>query len=151
MAMLERFQVGGVAEILWDVSDSPATSDLSIVADGLEASNQAAADLAAVRPLACFARSASGEVFGGAIARTWGECCEIQRLWVAPPYRRRGIARQMIELVEAESRKRGCSLLYLETFSFQAPQLYRSAGFEVACEFSSFPGKVTKYIMRKEL
>jgi ribosomal protein S18 acetylase RimI-like enzyme len=121
------------------------------VSDGLEASNQAAADLAAVRPLVCVARVASGEVIGGAIARTWGECCEIQQLWVAPPYRRRGVARQMIELVEAESRKRGCKLVYLETFSFQAPQLYRSVGFEVACEFRGFPDKVTKYIMRKGL
>jgi ribosomal protein S18 acetylase RimI-like enzyme len=143
--------MGGTADIHWDVSDSPDTSDLAVVADGLEAANQTAADLAAVRPMACFARLASGKVIGGAVARTWGECCEIQQLWVAPPYRRRGIARQMIELVETEAVTRGCTLVYLETFSFQAPQLYRSAGFEVACEFTGFPDKVVKYIMRKEL
>jgi GNAT superfamily N-acetyltransferase len=143
--------VVGMADVLWDVSDSPAPSDLAVVDDGLEASNLSAADLWAVRPLACFARSPAGEVLGGAIARTWGECCEIRQLWVAPAHRRRGIARRLIELVETQARQRGCKLLYLETFSFQAPQLYLSAGYEVACQFSGFPDKVIRYIMRKEL
>jgi GNAT superfamily N-acetyltransferase len=143
--------MAGMPDILWDVSDMPAPSDLAVVDDGLEASNLNAADVLAVRPLACFARSPSGDVLGGAIARTWGECCEIRQLWVAPALRRRGIGRRLIELVETEARQRGCKLLYLETFSFQAPRLYQSAGYVVACEFSGFPDKVTKYIMRKEL
>jgi ribosomal protein S18 acetylase RimI-like enzyme len=144
-------QVGVVAEIVWEVTDSPATCDVAIVGDGLEASNRAAADLTAVRPLACFARLGSGELAGGAICRTWGQCCEIQQLWVAPGYRRHGIGRRMIELIETESRNRGCTLVYLETFSFQAPRLYQSAGFEVACQFSGFPDKVIKYVLRKDL
>ena len=121
------------------------------VDDGLETSNRAAADLATVRPLACYARLASGELIGGAIARTWGECCELRQLWVAPPHRRHGIGRKLVEMVEHEARQRGCTVLYLETFSFQAPQLYLSVGFEVACEFRGFPDGIIKYVLRKDL
>jgi GNAT superfamily N-acetyltransferase len=136
-------------EIKWEQTDAPAAADLAAVDNGLELSNEAAADLSAVRPLACFARLASGELIGGAIARTWGDCCELRQLWVAPPHRRRGIGRHLVEMVEFEARQRGCTLLYLETFSFQMPQLYLSAGFEIACEFRGFPDGVIKYVLRK--
>jgi GNAT superfamily N-acetyltransferase len=138
-------------DILWEQTDSPAVEDLAAVDDGLESANRTAADLNSIRPLASFARSPSGELIGGATARTWGKCCEIRQVWVAPSHRRRGIARRLLEIVEAEARHRECTLLYLETFTFQAPQLYRSLGFDVACQFTGFPGGEVKYIMRKEL
>jgi GNAT superfamily N-acetyltransferase len=139
-------------QIVWQQTDSPMAADVTAVDDGLELSNRAAAeDLANVRPLACFARLASGELIGGAVARTWGECCELRQLWVDPSHRRRGIGRRLIEMVEQEARRRGCTLIYLETFSFQVPQLYLAVGFTVACEFRGFPGGVVKHIMRKRL
>jgi len=68
--------------LLWQGTDAPAAEDLAAVDRGLDLSNHAAADLGAVRPLACFARSADGQLIGGAVARTWGRCCELQQLWV---------------------------------------------------------------------
>ncbi len=138
-------------QIVWEATDSPAAVDSAAVDDGLGTSNRAAADLANVRPLACFARLPSGELIGGAIARTWGECCELRQLWVAPPHRRRGTGRQLVEMVEQEARQRDCTLIYLETFSFQSPQFYQSIGFRIACEFAGFPAGVVKYVLRKEL
>jgi GNAT superfamily N-acetyltransferase len=143
---------GAMNHIVWAQTDSPNATDIAAVDDGLEASNRdAAEDLADVRPLACFARLQTGKLIGGAIARTWGECCELRQLWVDPSHRRRGIGRRLIEMVEQEARRRGCTLMYLETFSFQAPQLYLSSGLTVACEFRGFPDNVIKYILRKEL
>jgi GNAT superfamily N-acetyltransferase len=138
-------------DIRCEHTDLPAVEDLAAVDEGLESANRTAADLNGIRPLACFARSPSGELVGGAVARTWGKCCEIRQVWVAPSHRRRGIARRLLEMVEVEARERGCTLLYLETFTFQTPQLYRSLGFDVACQFTGFPGSVVKYMMRKEL
>jgi GNAT superfamily N-acetyltransferase len=137
--------------IVWEQTDSPEAADIAAVDDGLEASNRAAEDLADVRPLACFARLQTGKLIGGAVARSWGDCCELRQLWVDPAHRRRGIGRRLVEMVEQEARRRDCTLIYLETFSFQAPQLYLSLGFNVACEFRGFPGNVIKHIMRKEL
>jgi GNAT superfamily N-acetyltransferase len=137
--------------VVWEQTDAPAPADAAAVDDGLEASNSAAADWSGVRPLACFARLASGVLIGGAVARTWGGCCELRHVWVAPAYRRRGVGRRLVELVEAEARARHCTLLFLETFSFQAPRLYQALGFEVACELTGFPEGIIKYIMRKAL
>jgi ribosomal protein S18 acetylase RimI-like enzyme len=140
-----------MSQIVWEQTDAPAAADVASIDDGLETSNRTAADLASVRPLACFARLASGELIGGAIARTWGECCELQQLWVDHSHRRRGIGRRLVQMVEHEARCRGCALLYLETFSFQAPHLYLSQGFVVTSEFRGFPDGVVKYVLRKDL
>ena len=64
------------------VHDALPEPETTLVGDGLDASNAAAAPLQQVMPLACCARRASGAVVGGAVGRTWGECCELQQLWV---------------------------------------------------------------------
>jgi hypothetical protein len=37
------------------------------------------------------AQNPDGTVVGGAIGRTWGECCELQQLWVSAELRSTGI------------------------------------------------------------
>jgi ribosomal protein S18 acetylase RimI-like enzyme len=90
-------------------------------------------------------------VTASSAARTWGRCCELQQIWVGEPYRRNGIGRRLMQLVEEEARRRRCTLIFLETFSFQAPELYRRLGFETACELSGFPNGIVKYVMRKSV
>lgn len=138
-------------ELTFDTTDDPPRPDAATVDQSLDAFNRSAGGIGGVRPLACFARSADGVLLGGAIARTWGQCCELQQLWVNEPHRRHGVGRRLVQLVEAEARRRGCTLLYLETFSFQAPEFYRRLGFEPACEFTGFPEGIVKYVMRKDL
>ena len=135
--------------IRYEVTDHPAQADLAAIDDALEAFNKAAAELDKVCHLACFARLPDGIIIGGAVARTWGECCELRQVWVDEKHRRHGVGRQLAQRVEAEARVRGCRLIYLETFSFQAPEFYRRLGFESVCEFHGFPDGIIKYIMRK--
>jgi GNAT superfamily N-acetyltransferase len=90
-------------------------------------------------------------VVGGALARWWGECCELQQIWVDEHHRTGGIGRRLVRMVEDEARTRGCSLVYLDTFTFQAPAFYLKLGYEVACELKGFPNNVSKFIMRKGL
>jgi hypothetical protein len=54
-------------------------------------------------------------------------------------------------MVEAEARARACVLLYLDTFTFQAPAFYLKLGYDIACEFKGFPNNVSKFVMRKNL
>lgn len=140
------------------MNDEAATTTLSvhddlpqpawrIVDQGLGDSNEAAAPLHEVRPLSCFARSAGGEVVGGAVGRTWGECCELQQLWVRPDCRRQGLGARLVRLFEQRAEERGCRTFYLETFSFQAPALYRALGYEVQLEIAGFGPGIAKYTM----
>jgi GNAT superfamily N-acetyltransferase len=138
-------------QITYHTTDQPSRQDEATVDAGLHASNRATAEIQTIRPLACFARLASGELIGGAIGRTWGRCCELQQLWVLEEFRRRGVGRQLIAQFEAEAIRRGCGLVYLETLSFQAPSFYQRLGFETAYTFAGFPNGITKSIMRRTL
>ena len=119
----------------------------SAIDAGLDAFNLQAAPLDGVVPIVCIARTASGDVAGGAVARTWGRCAELQQLWVAEQHRRQGIGRQLVRLYEERARTRGCTTFYLTTFSFQAPSLYRALGYLSAMELDGFPDGIVKYVM----
>ena len=118
---------------------------------GIGESNDAAAPLHEVRPISCFVRSTVGQVIGGAVGRWWGQCCELQQLWVEPAHRRQGIGAQLVQNFEAHAVGHGCNLFYLETFNFQAPSLYRSLGYEVEYERNGYPHGITKFHMVKHV
>ena len=139
------------ASLTLELTDAPAADDLAVVDDGLHASNLAAADLDAVLPLAVFARDGAGTIVGGLRARSWGRAAEIQQLWVRTDLRGRGLGRRLIETAEAALVARGCTLVYLETFSWQAPSLYRRCGFDVAAQFDGMPDDGVKYVMHKRI
>jgi ribosomal protein S18 acetylase RimI-like enzyme len=118
-----------------------------LVDTGLGDYNAASAPLHEVAPLSCFARTPAGEVIGGAVGRTWGIGCELQQLWVHPAHRRQGIGAQLVRAFEQQAQARGCTTFYLETFSFQAPSLYRALGYEVKLAIEGFAPGIVKFIM----
>jgi len=122
-------------------------AEAAIVDAGLDAFNVQAAPLDGVVPIVCIARTISGEVAGGAVARTWGACAELQQLWVAAQHRRQGIGRHLVRLYEARARSRGCTTFYLTTLSFQAPSLYRELGYETVLALDGFPQGIVKHVM----
>ena len=52
---------------------------------------------------------------------------------------------------ERHAQARGCNTFHLETFSFQAPALYRSLGYEVRLELRGFPAGIVKYTMVRDI
>ena len=144
-------QSDAIGAITYTTHDELPAEASQLVDQGLGAFNDQAAPLHEVRPLSCFARLASGEVIGGAVGRSWGECCELQQLWVATGHRRRGIATSLVRAFEARAQARGCRTFYLETFNFQAPQFYRSLGYETRYEHAVYPHGIVKYTMVREL
>lgn len=139
------------AEVIWDTTQETLDpADVALVDAGLEAFNLRAADFDAVRRFGCFARRGA-ELIGGAVGRYWGEASELQQLWVREDQRRGGIGSTLARAFEERARRLGCKLLYLETFSFQAPEFYRKLGYEVGCELMGFPDGGSKFLMKKSL
>jgi GNAT superfamily N-acetyltransferase len=133
-----------------EVHDNVPADLARIVDDGLGTANERAAPIKEVRKLACFARAADGAVIGGAVGRTWGECCNLQQLWVDQAQRKAGLGTRIVRRFEEAARSRGCRTFYLDTFSFQAPGFYRKLGYAPVLEIAGYaPGIVCYTMMRK--
>jgi len=131
-------------------TDSPDEAGAAVVDEGLEAHNQSTAPLGDVRPIASFARDSRGRIVGGAIGRTWGACCELLQLWVDPGHRGGGVGSGLLNAFESHARGRRCSVFYLTTLSFQAPEFYRRHGYEVLARIDGYPEGIAKYLMQKK-
>ena len=129
----------------------PTSADVAPIDQGLHSYNQRAADLTAIRRFACYAWREDQALAGGALARWWGTACELQQIWVDEALRRRGIGASLMRQVEANAIDHGCHLIYLDTFSFQAPEFYYHIGYQTACRFDGFPGGGSKLILQKSL
>lgn len=137
--------------IHYSTHEAPQTEAAAIVDAGIGRHNDAIAPLQQVRGLFVFARGQDGRVLGGAIGRSWGACCELEQLWVNEGERRRGMGRELMRHFEAEAWRRACTLIYLETWSFQAPDFYTSLGYRVALETTGYGGEIVKYTLQKHL
>jgi ribosomal protein S18 acetylase RimI-like enzyme len=138
-----------ISALDFSTTDTPPEHLVLAVDTGLDQYNLAAAPLSDVRPLAAFASDPAGRVVGGAVGRTWGRCCELQQLWVAPERRTEGVGSRLLQAFEARGRQRDCDVYYLTTLSFQAPGFYRKHGYAVLAEISGFPNGITKFLMHK--
>ncbi len=144
-------QLSDQLQLLYTSHNDVPADEGSIIDAGLGASNEASAPLQNVVPLSCFVRESTGTVIGDIIGRTWGRCCELQQLWVNPDYRRNWIGRRLVQEFHERAENRGCKTFYLETFSFQAPSLYRSLGYETRLELHGFSADVVKYVMVRDV
>ncbi|MGE0358825.1 MAG: GNAT family N-acetyltransferase [Burkholderiales bacterium] len=136
-------------ELAYATHDEPPPEMALEVDRGLDAHNVSAAPLDGVRPLAVFATGASGRIVGGAVGRTWGECCELLQLWVDDGFRRSGVGSELMRRFEARGRERECSVFYLTTLSFQAPGFYERHGYGTLAVISGYPDGIRKFLMQK--
>jgi ribosomal protein S18 acetylase RimI-like enzyme len=141
----------GNEALVFITSDSPLEASVLAIDAGLERHNQSVAPVAEVRPLASFASQPSGQIVGGAVGRTWGRCCELLQLWVEPGHRASGVGSRLLQQFEARARSRQCSVFYLTTLSYQAPDFYRKHGYVSLAEISGYPNGIAKYLMHKTI
>ncbi len=133
------------------VHDELPPAEAALVDEGLGAFNDEAAPLDEVRPLACFLRAEDGTVVGGAVGRRWGGCAELQQLWVDAPHREQGLGARLVRAFEDAARGHGCTYLYLETFSFQAPAFYERLGYVTEYVRRGYPHGIAKFHMGKDV
>ena len=98
-------------------------------------------------------RSAGRPIGCGAVRRLDAQTAEIKRMYVAPEFRGRGIARRLLAALEAESTALGISRLVLETGARQpeALALYERAGFARIPAFGEYVDSPLSVCMAKQL
>ena len=75
----------------------------------------------------------------GISGSTWGDCCELQSLWVDLGLRGCGLATRLLAAAEAEAAARGCARTVHFTYDFQAIEFYSKCGYEVIGCVEEFP------------
>jgi ribosomal protein S18 acetylase RimI-like enzyme len=133
-----------------DTADDKAALDLIDSGIG-DYNDDAEPRLADVQHLSCIARDAAGSVIGGAVGRTWGDNAELQQIWLPESQRKSGLGRRILSEFESAARNRGCNLVYLETWTFQARGFYEKNGYHVALEIVGYAPGLSKFTMMKRL
>lgn len=103
------------------------------------------------RGLSGFVRDADGSIIAGVMGSTWGGFCEIELLWVRADHRGRGFGTGLLHVAEDEARRRGATQVGLDTYSFQAPDLYLREGYRIVGAYEDYPVGHRKIFMVKSL
>lgn len=75
----------------------------------------------------------------------------VELLAVAEDGRGRGIGGQLMARVEEEARSRGMDGIWLDTFSFQAPEFYRCLGYNEFGRIDDYPENEARLFFVKRL
>jgi GNAT superfamily N-acetyltransferase len=121
-----------------DVEDNPDPRDLEFLETQIRREASTAMGLGDEAELAIFVRDA-GRIVAGISGWTWGDCCELQSLWVEPSLRGRWLGTRLLAAAEAEAAARGCSQTVHFTYAFQAGRLYKRSGYELVGRVEGFP------------
>lgn len=74
----------------------------------------------------------NGKIIAGCVARMYcWNVAYIDTLWVDEKYRGNGLGLKLLAEVEKNAKDKGCYLLHLDTFDFQAKEFYKKHGYEV--------------------
>lgn len=100
----------------------------------------------------CFVLYAPDQsIAGGVIGETHWGWLYISLLFVKEELRGHGYGQRLLTLAEEEARQRGTKNVYLDIFSFQAPEFYKKHGYQVFGELNDFPAGHQRFYLTKEL
>ena len=103
------------------------------------------------KDLAFVAVDVHGTQIGAIAGYSWAGIAEIKQLWVDEHQRGHGIGRALLEAAIAEARARSCQAIWALSYSFQAPGLYETCGFERVAELADWPPGHAHIVLRRQL
>jgi GNAT superfamily N-acetyltransferase len=134
----------------FQVEADPDPLDVGFLETQIRHEASAAMGLGEEVELAIFLRD-EGRIVAGISGWTWGDCCELQSLWVSPDLKGRWLGARLLAAAEDEAAARGCTQTVHFTWDFQARSLYERAGYELVGQAEDFPSGAAVLWYRKRL
>lgn len=93
-----------------------------------------------------------GEIAGGILGKMYcWNCLYIDTLWIKEEYRKYGLGSKLLKEVEKLAKEKGCYLIHLDTFDFQAKDFYIKHGYEVFGVLDGCPEGHKRYFLKKNI
>ena len=129
-----------------------SAEDRAILGGGIEQHIESLFPGKNVTDVTLFLRDDAGSIVGG-VAGNYGSFgwLYVDALWVSEEIRGQDHGTKLLEKIEAEAAKHGCTNVFLSTFSFQAPEFYKKLGYTVFAELDDFPPGHSRLFLRKVL
>jgi GNAT superfamily N-acetyltransferase len=135
-----------------DVSQAPGEAEYLAILKPLRAYNVAQAGDAKPERFALLIRDElTNEVIGGLYGRSLYSWLFIELLAVPDQCRGQGMGSRLMHMAEDHARKNECIGIWLDTFSFQAPEFYRKHGFVEFAKVEDFPPGHQRFFFQKRL
>ena len=94
----------------------------------------------------------NGNIIAGCVARMYcWNVAYVDTLWVDETYRGKGLGAKLLEEVEKAAKEKGCYLIHLDTFDFQAKEFYEKQGYEVFGVLDDCPTEHCRYYLKKNI
>ena len=121
------------------VADALPALDERLTAE-LDAFNAAATPgVAAARELTVQIVDDADELAAGMSGWTWGIAAGIGLTWVRPDSRGTGLGTRLLATFEDQARERGCTHVFVTSFTFQAPGFYERHGYRRIFAWEGIP------------
>lgn len=135
----------------FDLTSQPSAEEEKAARDALWAANTAAGFPRDRQGLSVLLRDGEGTVVGGLVGATGWGWLYIENLAVPSELRGAGWGRRLMAAAEDEARRRGCTGMRLDTYTFQARGFYERLGFTVVGQIEDCPPGQTRFTMTKRL
>ena len=118
---------------------------------GMKAFNKRATGVGGSQKFNVALRDETGRILGGAAATLAGDSMYLDIVWNDDAVRGQGHGRTIMEMIEAEGRRRGARAAWLYTMSWQARPFYEKLGYTCIGEMPFLGEQHRQYFMWKQL
>jgi GNAT superfamily N-acetyltransferase len=129
--------------------DDGPIADAQAVGEALGAFNQSHTGDDAYTPVRLFVRDEDGAIVGGLLADVYMGWIFVKALWLDERLRGAGTGAELMRRAEEAARELGCTGVWLDTFTFQAPGFYRKLGYEEFGRIDDYPPGFARHFFRK--
>jgi GNAT superfamily N-acetyltransferase len=130
---------------------NPTNADRAEIARALDAFNDAQTGEEPDLPLALVILDNEGAPRGGLWGRSYYRWLFVELLFVPEAARGQCVGTELLRRAEAEAARRGCHGVWLDSFSFQAPDFYRRLGYAEFGVVEDYPPGHSRHFLKKRL
>lgn len=135
----------------FEITEEISGADEEAIRQGLLEYNLVRLEDKNPKDLGIYLRDEADHICAGLTGHTHGNWLFVKYLWVSESLRGQEIGSRILMEAEEKAKERGCKYVFLDTFSFQAPEFYRKKGFREVFTLENFPKTGKRHYFVKEL